>query len=149
MKLPVGRMPYFQHCSVLRITGNTHLWFTTMGCNRTPTAMSIPRPGSLDLRQNDASTNNHTAQTSTRPCLRYPVTSPPRYTIHACARTPRSRTVTHTFRNGRYLYTFRTILQAWDAVVYKHKPQHAVSNGILHAELHLPEHVGDVTFTAP
>jgi hypothetical protein len=83
---------------------------------------------------------------SSLPCLSHlntPAFSSPVYhTIHAC--TPQSRDGTHAFRNGKYIYTFRTIRRVWDAV-YKHKPRNLVSNGILHAELQLPEYVGDVT----
>jgi hypothetical protein len=63
--------------------------------------------------------------------------------MHAC--TPHSRIGTYSVsQRYMYFYTFRTSLLAWDAVVHKHKPQNAVSNGILHAELQLPGDVGDV-----
>jgi hypothetical protein len=85
------------------------------------------------------------------PCLRYGISLsttalllPGITYMHAC--TPHSRIGTYSVsQRHMYLYTFRTILQAWDAVVYKHTPQNAVSNGILRAKLQLPEHVGVVT----
>ena len=63
--------------------------------------------------------------------------------IHACMHSTFPGRSARVSQRYMYLYTFRTILQAWDAVVYKHKPQNAVSNGVLHAELQLPEQVGD------
>jgi len=65
--------------------------------------------------------------------------------IHACMHSTFPGRSARVSQRYMYLYTFRTILQAWDAVVYKHTPQNAVSNGILRAKLQLPEHVGVVT----